>query len=116
MGEIYKRLMQAIAHVGAGALLIVYNALTFSAVSIIFGVIFIMVGYLIAVTAIMQKIPGWLNWLEKTFALVLYMAALVSLIIISIDGITDHLILFFAVALFVMMLPIIQFIDLVKSK
>jgi len=115
--ETYKRILQAISYVGVGSLFIHYADLTIPVLSIIIGSIFIAFGFLIVITAPIQKLPNWIRRVEGWLFLALYFATVGQLIILAVNDAIENCVLFYVLVAFIILIPIIQLIDLfIKRK
>jgi hypothetical protein len=114
--NIFARLTQSIAFVTVGSLFILSSDITFSGAAIVLGASFVLIGFLVAITAAYQLVPRWINRIETVASLALYVSAAGALIKVGIvDGIDGNAALLIILFVYIIMLPAIQAVRILKA-
>ena len=114
--SIFARLTQSIAFVMVGSVFIASADSTFAGVAIIVGALFMAVGFLVAISTALMPVPRWIIRIETVAAVALYLSAAGALIKVSIiDGIEGNAALVIVLFVYIIMLPAIQTIRILKS-
>ena len=116
ISKTYKNLMQAIAYVAAGSFLVYYAALTVYAVNITIGWIFIVFGFIKAITSLMEEPPEWLERVDFALALVLFFGAVAFAITVVVRDVVMIQPLFVVIGAFIALLAIVQLIDITRRR
>ena len=104
------------SYVAVGAFLVHYADLAYPVVSIIIGSAFILFGFVTAISAPIRQLPNWINRVEGWLAFPYFFVAVTSLIIFAIKDVIEKELLLYVVTAFIVLLPIIQLIDLIRTK
>jgi hypothetical protein len=115
--NIFAHLTRSMAFVIGGSLFILSAADTFAVAGKILGLLFIIVGFMVALSGAMQFVPRWIIRVETIFSVLLYLAAAGALIKVTIfgDGIEGNVALIVVLFVYIIMLPAIQTIRILKS-
>ena len=114
--NIFARITQSIAFVAVGSILIVSADSTFGAAAVVLGILFTAVGFLIALSTTLIPVPRWILRIETIASVALFLAAAGALIKVSIiDGIDGNAALVIVLFIYIIMLPAIQAIRILKS-
>ena len=114
--NMFARLTQSMSYVAIGSFLLVASDQTYGALALIIGLLFIAIGFLVAISAAFQYIPRWIISIETFASVALYLAAVGALIKIGIiDGVTDNKALIIVLFVFIIMMPAIQTIRILRN-
>ena len=114
--NIFARLTQSMAFVTVGAIFVLSADSTFAGAAIVLGALFMAVGFLVAISAALQLVPRWIIRIETVTSVALYLSAAGALIKVSIiDGISENVALVIVLFVYIIMLPAIQTIRILKS-
>jgi uncharacterized membrane protein YoaK (UPF0700 family) len=114
--NMFARLTQSMAYVGIGGFLTVASDQTYGALAVALGLIFIAIGFLVAISAAFQYIPRWIIGLETAASVVLYLSAVGALIKIGIiDNVSDNKALIIVMFVFIIIIPAIQAIRILRN-
>ncbi|KTB49241.1 hypothetical protein [Dehalogenimonas alkenigignens] len=115
--NIFGRLTQSIAYVTVGSLFIITSGDTFGVAASILGILFIVIGFMVALSGALQLVPRWIIRIETIFSVLLYLAAAGALIKVSVTdgGIEGNTLLVVVLFIYIIMLPAIQTVRILKS-
>jgi len=114
--NIFARLTQSIAYVAVGAFLMIAADETFSGLALAGGLFFLVIGFLVAISAALQYIPRWIIVVETIASVLLYLGIVGALIKVGvIDGVEENKALIIILFVFVIVLPVIQAIRILRN-
>lgn len=114
--NMFARLTQSMAYVTIGGFLVVADDKTYGALALIAGLLFVVIGFLVAISAAFEYIPRWIIGIETIASVALYLAAVGALIKIGIiDSVEGNKALIIIMFVFIIMLPAIQAIRILRN-
>ncbi|PPD57584.1 hypothetical protein [Dehalogenimonas etheniformans] len=114
--NIFSRVTQSIAYVAVGGALVVASDQTYGAFALLAGLIFIVIGFLVAISTAFDYIPRWIIGVETVTSVALYIAVVAALIKVGIiDTVSDNKALIIIMFVFIIMIPAIQAIRILRS-
>ena len=114
--NMFARLTQSMAYVAIGGVLVVASDQTYGALALMLGLVFILIGFLVAISAAFQYIPRWIIGIETAASVALYLAAVGALIKVGIiDTVNDNKALIIVMFVFIIIIPAIQAIRILRN-
>ena len=114
--NMFARLTQSMAYVGIGGVLVVASDQTYGSLGLILGLVFILIGFLVAISAAFQYIPRWIIGIETVASVALYLSAVGALIKVGIiDNLNDDKALIIVMFVFIIIIPAIQAIRILRN-
>ncbi len=114
--NIFARLTQSMAFVTIGAFLMMAADETYGGLALAAGLFFIVIGFIVAISTAFQYIPRWIIGLETAASVALYLGAVGALIKVGIiDGVDENKALIIVMFVFIIMLPAIQAIRILRN-
>ena len=113
--NIFARLTESVAFVAVGALLVAYTGQSLQTAATIMGSAFIAVGFLVAISSAAFRVPKWIVAIETIASLGMYVGLVGALIKFALDGITGSKVLFIVLVIYLIMLPTIQAVRMLRG-